>query len=509
MYTLVSNIDQVDAEGAPLQSIEELPPPRSSSLNSHRSETLCHSVAARISVLLLFPLCLFVLSYMRLCDLRSAGSVSQKMSCLVEEGVGYWWVDAAGERWYRSLPTECQLYPILWDILRTGTPNEILHSATWYGLEQSQTRWLPAPFTHSTSSKPLHRCIDGRYMLWLSDSVDRIPISALCTESAWQDDIQGVYGWSKYGPLISPQHGMEACHVSSINLTLVHAMTFGVEFMNTFFRTLIPSVIPAHIQNLTRQLNLSHFGLRNSVKHNDTESQLTLHPCATDPVPDVLVVHSCLWDAGNSYLHQQSPDELTFGRWIKSFEVGMLIPALIKYSNSYRSWQRAYISAEIERARVRNVSMTVSQVRFDRFETVSDLSMDLCPSPVSHPLNHRPPPTPSQLSVHCAGEPLIVLRTCPPLRDGSEDFQNRTVALSRINRAIHVIGRHYRLKLLDMSAMFDGWQNIPGFMDDWVHYTGRTWLHSLNVLLNMYQQHLVEQGHDQCLTKTHSSDEVS
>ena len=441
-------------------------------------------------------------------------SVDERSECWVEDGVGYW-NTTAPLHWYVHPPSECALYPFIAIFLQILSPPQF---PPWPARDSVPTalRWLPFTVSPSPSDSGLPTThvefLRSRYFLWLSDSVDRLALEWFCVlNNSTNIGPPNPYYFvdSKFHPeqhfwqyTEMPQvgrQGLRACYIAALNLSLFHAQTFGVLWDDTSPQSAIDMLnqrIPAYVQ--LAALKLGHPGVDRVHVSNSSWNVQLCNPamlcsvliCEENPIPDVIVLHSCAWDWDWEALNSDNSDQLVFSLWMKAFEMRMLIPSLERYSHKYRAWQWQFLKHTLNESLTGSAHGGDSDMQLLRerlFVTVPNPSDSFSPAPC--PRTHTFPSKTIDTPPACHNEPLFVFRTCPPLRDDADRTVRRHVARTRINRAIYVLAHHYGIRVLDLNTMLDGSQSSPGIMYDYIHWGANPTYQGLNVLFNMYRQH--------------------
>ena len=472
-------------------------------------------------------------------------SSSSANLCRVQDSLGMWQLDAYPHEW-RSLPGECRIYPFV-DALAGVNVSWVTADTSAHSSRHID--WLPEPQPlHTSSNTTLNNTIassDGtvlpsssphlaflriRYILWLADSVDRFSMAWLCGVNSSNTNVAdaAVIAPTPYRPahpsLNQSLHiaqyvnftkhvqGAMMCYMPGLNLTLAHGQSFGMAWQGEFdVANMIENTIPAHFIEAAQAVGIGEQFSRREGVANGTQGQA-----------DVVVVHSCAWDAVVTLasIEHVSDDTTALRGWMKRFETAMLIPALTRYDPTYRAWQHRYLSAQVDRMLSDNYPLSnksaaalviarkrlYEQLRLATFapnSTTSDsthnpLTHDdilLAPSPASHPVPIHPPldsahqrPTPSSIP------PLIVMRTCTPGRDELHNQPQYRGNCARINRAYRMLARHYDLPLIDTWSMVDGLQDREDTMSDHLHWWPNQGFQFVNLVLNFYRQHLIKHG---------------
>ena len=443
--------------------------------------------------------------------------------CRVEESLGYWLDDDSHDMsWYAPLPGQCHIYPFLHELMRLPQPEQIspwpeqTAVSTTAPLDPSGMEavdhWLPrddAALTVTTSGDSIDHSqfLRGRVIVWITDSIDRHPLGSVCPRL----DESPVWAIHKYAPNVSEHYGLSLCHSPRINLTLIHAQTMGVHPDNELaaMQQLIEDHIPSTlVKALTAEkLTFNQVTSFSAAALSSSLTSVPVHPCLVQPlVPDVLVVHSCLWDSPEPVMAAAWPQDVAIAWWMKRFEMTMLIPTLNAYSQQYRQWQHRFLLQQLNSSsqHTPELSEAYNRLRVQLFtlpfqSTDNNPTLTLAPSPHSHPINLQSDVDDDMDRVEspmlgCPSEPLIVIRNCSPPRSDETDLFQRETTRALINTATRAVSQHYNLRLLDMARMFDGIQPRPNFMHDAVHWNARPWLQTFNLLLNMYKQHLLSPG---------------
>ena len=464
---------------------------------------MARACALLLLLLLLLLLCTaivasFIAIHRQLTRAPLASLSNRQLACPVEDSAGFW--DISGNPyWFISLPGECVIYPFVAELLRLPTPPQM---PPWPVVGQPTTAgaWLPSPAHRVTPTQPaaaaaavtvaaaassdlspwLH-FLQDRYVLWLSDSIDRMPIEYFCTINN-SSFLVPPANYVSVHPFFNSTHsfypyddnvwaggrqGVRVCQLSTLRLLLVHVQLFGVFSVGWASRILQQSM-PIYLGRAANRTGWSR----------------------VLGTPDVVVVHSCAWDWDTAVMQDHKTD-WAVSMWSRAFEVEQLIPALTLHSANYRRWQELFVqqAASVEANSTAPRDVNVIHTHYFGEHKENKLNMyELAPTPVTHPLP-LPRSVPQQAEARVT-EPMFVLRTCPPMRGDAEGLLPRRQAILRVNRGIRMLAGRYGVRVLDVATMFDGLHDRPeGVMRDAVHYLPNPTYQSLNVLFNMYRQH--------------------